>query len=449
MSNYLLLRDNKQSGPYSMEELRSKGLKPYDLVWIDGKSAAWRYPSEVEELKSFAPVVEEQPFDRFFKKPSPVPVSSSDAATENPIAVKENFSSPVIKKPEPLEVSSAATSPSRRIIYVTMPGNISKNSRDERVRNEIVPDERVKEERVREEKVAAFSGIQIPNHRSVEENFPQESGHDPHHFVEKRPQFINQAVSGRKMRPFAIGLSVIALLAAGVLIGVSINGHSRGFDHSSAAREELAADRPQDHSASPLSVFTSVAGNPMQKNGNLSNPVISDPVPSQNSKTGGEGIPKKKATSSKEKLTAAQQQKMSNDASASAKDSALALLAQPHRDASHKTDESPDKEAIKNSVIDQVSVSFNKYNTGTFGGISELQLTVSNSSIYPLDLVVVEVRYIQSNKKVYKTENLYFRGIRAGSGLTQEAPKSARGIKIVSRIIIINSKELGLSYSGI
>src|SRR5215813_8872818 len=66
---YLLLRDNKQTGPYSTEELIAKGLKPYDLVWLEGKSAAWRYPSEIQELKPYAPAVEEQPYDRFYKKP--------------------------------------------------------------------------------------------------------------------------------------------------------------------------------------------------------------------------------------------------------------------------------------------------------------------------------------------------------------------------------------------
>src|ERR1700722_16110610 len=67
---YLLLRDNKQSGPYSLEDLKTKGLKAYDLVWVEGRSAAWRYPSEIAELSVFAPAVEEQPFDRFYKKPA-------------------------------------------------------------------------------------------------------------------------------------------------------------------------------------------------------------------------------------------------------------------------------------------------------------------------------------------------------------------------------------------
>ncbi len=68
MSTYLLLRNNKQTGPYTLEEIKSMSLKSYDLVWIEGKSAAWRYPGEITEFSSFAPVVPEQPYDRFFKK---------------------------------------------------------------------------------------------------------------------------------------------------------------------------------------------------------------------------------------------------------------------------------------------------------------------------------------------------------------------------------------------
>ena len=70
MASYLLLRSNKKSGPYSLQEIVNFGLKAYDLIWIEGKSAGWRYPSELDELKPYAPAVEEQPIDRFFKKPS-------------------------------------------------------------------------------------------------------------------------------------------------------------------------------------------------------------------------------------------------------------------------------------------------------------------------------------------------------------------------------------------
>jgi hypothetical protein len=49
---YLLLRNNKQEGPFTLEELLLRTLKPHDLVWIEGQTG-WRYPSEIEELKPY------------------------------------------------------------------------------------------------------------------------------------------------------------------------------------------------------------------------------------------------------------------------------------------------------------------------------------------------------------------------------------------------------------
>src|SRR5580700_56629 len=114
---YLLLRDNKQSGPYSLDELKAKGFKAYDLVWVEGKSAAWRYPSEIPELKSFAPVVEEQPFDRFYKRP----------AAENKPAIPKEVTQ---VKTEPLhdvayENKYANISRAHNKVYVTLPASSS------------------------------------------------------------------------------------------------------------------------------------------------------------------------------------------------------------------------------------------------------------------------------------------------------------------------------------
>src|SRR5688500_17415677 len=47
---YLLLRNNKQSGPFTREELLQQGLKKHDLIWVEGRSAGWRNPEEIAEL---------------------------------------------------------------------------------------------------------------------------------------------------------------------------------------------------------------------------------------------------------------------------------------------------------------------------------------------------------------------------------------------------------------
>ena len=50
MRRYLLLRNNQQSGPYSKDELASIRLRSFDLVWQEGESQAWKYPTEIDEL---------------------------------------------------------------------------------------------------------------------------------------------------------------------------------------------------------------------------------------------------------------------------------------------------------------------------------------------------------------------------------------------------------------
>src|SRR6185437_3661728 len=129
MTMYLLLRNNKQSGPYSSEELKSMGLKAYDLVWLEGKSAAWRYPCEIEELSACAPAVEEQPFDRFYKKPAVTAAVAdrvservadlvSDGTSTRPAAASSFAPRPTVETPA---AGESGRIPGKRIIYVTMP----------------------------------------------------------------------------------------------------------------------------------------------------------------------------------------------------------------------------------------------------------------------------------------------------------------------------------------
>jgi hypothetical protein len=57
---YRLLRNNKEEGPFTAEEIIQRKLKPYDLIWVDGRSAAWRYPGEMAEFKTRVPLPGEE-----------------------------------------------------------------------------------------------------------------------------------------------------------------------------------------------------------------------------------------------------------------------------------------------------------------------------------------------------------------------------------------------------
>ena len=55
MKEYYLLRNNRESGPYSLEQIQQSELQKHDLIWIENLSFTWKYPCEIQELKSMAP----------------------------------------------------------------------------------------------------------------------------------------------------------------------------------------------------------------------------------------------------------------------------------------------------------------------------------------------------------------------------------------------------------
>src|SRR5690242_19028687 len=48
MKRYFLLRNIRESGPFTREQLALKGLKRSDLLWEEGESRNWCFPREME-----------------------------------------------------------------------------------------------------------------------------------------------------------------------------------------------------------------------------------------------------------------------------------------------------------------------------------------------------------------------------------------------------------------
>jgi hypothetical protein len=149
---YVLLRHDKQTGPYSLAELIQFDLKPYDLIWIEGKSSGWYYPQEIGALHPYlsflpqkpkpaaaAPAAEKKVFVQAqvheVPKANPLPVMPAEATAEawqppkaaspnleaavyaqfaEPFAAKEPSFTPAIppaqkrKSPHPLLVGATA-----------------------------------------------------------------------------------------------------------------------------------------------------------------------------------------------------------------------------------------------------------------------------------------------------------------------------------------------------
>jgi hypothetical protein len=445
MSSYRLLRSNKESGPYSQEQIIALGFKPYDLIWVEGKSAGWRYPGEIPELVAYAPMVEEQPYDRFFKKPvvpargTPLPETLL-AAGSQPVAHETLNSEPQRPAYTPASLQLVG-----KHIHVTLPSGNTLNVTTVSNRREQVADNPV--QHTTEEKKPSFSESisQVSLTPVMETVAPVKTaraiGADEN---EASSYYPVQSPASSYSWTTLVGLitGIATLVGLGIMIGLSINRTKPG----EARTDAPAGQETQQVAAAP--VVTEPANSPAT--GSLgtdkslvatNTPVESQPPVSAHTepqpvvrKDAGNGHQKSASTTKKDisQLPAKPIDKPGSGTDPIAKEP---VIVHP----------GPAEAVPAVNLEKQVNIVTNGYKVGAFGGISGLQCTLVNDSRYALETVEVELQYIQANDKVYKTETLSFRDVAAGAQMTINAPKSSRGIKIISRIVKINSKEPGLA----
>ena len=87
------------------------------------------------------------------------------------------------------------------------------------------------------------------------------------------------------------------------------------------------------------------------------------------------------------------------------------------------------------------------YSYRKIGGISDLGITVSNSTEYSIDEVNVEIYYIQANGEPFKTEIVTLSNITPNSSKRVGAPNSERGLSVKIRIISITAKSFKFCYN--
>ena len=449
MNSYLLLRDNKQSGPYTVDELAAHGLKPYDLVWLEGKSAAWRYPSEISELKPFAPIVEEQPFDRFYKKPETKTIESP--AKDNTRVQQSSSFYDQVKKSEEI-ISSKPQVPAStgsKKIHVSLPGSksaeplIPKAPKEEQhfvesstfnpsVEKTTFPSKPV----LKEEPVSylpssnAKAQMETPN---LEQAYSK---------LKAKKTAINNPPSNDPPVSRLLFRSVAAacLLLGGALIGLVINYNSqqKKFQQLNQLVQEI---KQQDDPGTSKTV----------KKDNLSNEVL---LTQADPKEAAQSEQSNVEPEYKEDIQLPATKKDRRDSkSIKAPDTAHKVVtsdvapAVPEDESSVKKMDKVATELAKKNLWQLVSVDNKPYKIGVFGGISNLSVQLSNKSLLQLDLVEVEVLFLSPEGKTVNKQKVIFSNVSPGEQLTIDVPKSNRGVKIEYSIKKISTKEFELAHA--
>ncbi len=102
---------------------------------------------------------------------------------------------------------------------------------------------------------------------------------------------------------------------------------------------------------------------------------------------------------------------------------------------------------FRNNWSDYISATSNAYLHSDMGGISNLEVLVSNDTDYQLDEVEVQVNYIKASGTLFKSETVYVLNVPAKGFKSASAPDSDRGTSVNMDIQSISSKKMHFCYS--
>ncbi|MDX1937959.1 MAG: hypothetical protein SFU21_12635 [Flavihumibacter sp.] len=431
MSTYRLLRDNKESGPYSFDELTAKGFKAYDLVWVEGKSAGWRYPSELPEFKTMAPVVEEQPFDRFYKKPADEPTAPSVLEQKRLARLqKEKEAQQQYTKPQPAKTVTpthtvAANPPATASIkavaphiHVTLPVSQTTvaSTATAATKEPVKPVTNTTAQRTAQLSDNTTTATAVPN--TILQTTAKPANTVTETIAYKQAGFNWTTYMG-------LGVGILTLLGLGIMIGMSVVKQQNELVKQQYIEQQLKPTQKQEPKETETPPAT-VAVEPMPVAG------VTEASHLNSGNAGNKpaaGLQNKKETANK----AAPAVVVTNNNTDAEKP--IATVA---------TENTKNKPALPPAINleKQVSVASNNYKVGAFGGITGLECTLNNQSKYSIDAVQVEVQYLLANDKVFKSSIIEFKDIAPGNRQTIALPKSNRGIKVNTRVIAVHSKEI-------
>ena len=460
MNTYLLLRSNKQSGPYSLQQLVSLGLKPYDLVWLEGKSAAWRYPSEVDGLKDYAPATEEQPYDRFYKKPEEKPQEKqinkpAQPPQETLVNKPAQPSQETLALPKqeqtyvhPAENKTVTTS---RKVFVAMPENHvpKKQSQPVIVKTPPVVEEKPvtveKKAVVVEEKHIESNPIQtehwslpkepvLPKQEQIIKSYPVTLKEEPtlnekysESLDDIKRRYTETYLSRKKKSKWtSTHTSVLQVFGGAIVFCFIVVVIYKNFGGEDKPQQKVTLIQP-DKRAINTGTVTNTS-------------TIIPPITSETKKS-----TTKKTQPVKEEIDIPDESLVTNSAQQKKeeviRDSEEVIASEKKAVMPPKATEETKPKIRPVNINRLVNVQANNYKQRAFGGVMNLELTVNNNSKFELDKVIVELQYLKPSEQPIKTETIVFGSIEANGSKTLKIPDYLRGIKVSYRVMEIESSQ--------
>lgn len=401
MNTYILLRDNKESSPLTLDELSKAALKSTDLIWVECQSVCWQHPHEIQELKHLvgnktiaSNAIQGQTESTFTSTEIlPIPTIEKEIIAKN-INEDKSFN----KKEESLNVLTETT-----FSDMQKYGGVSFNEKQ--------PEQKVTET------------VNVKYSRPLDEIKEQYVKNLYKKEQTQKNTFSTQLPAQVKKIGLYAGLIIIGALL--MLVINKIGGTKNNTPEQLVQQIKPAAVEPATTTPETVSM-------PLQKENDVEeepNQVADVAVQNRNKVEQRENMPDDKGN--KNPSTS---EPIKEKAEKKNQDQPETIVSKPV--------------SVEN-ISSKLSLNANDFVVGSFGGIRNLELTLHNESKYLLDKVTAELQYLNPEGIIIKTEILNFQSVPAGEKETIAVKKTKRGVKINYKIIKVESKEINNGLAGL
>lgn len=378
MKSYLLLRDNQESGPYTLDEIRRKNLQPFDLVWVEGESKAWCYPTELHELTvtTVSKGGRRQPSRKGIKNS----LSPGKSAAQN--FKHEMESSPVN--------TTRRTSP---FLYDDVAKELFTEGKPEQrtIRRAFAINRNVTG------LMLIFIGVVMGSFvvKNIVESFGSEAA----------PAEQARVIQSMSYQSDNAAYAPKQTSEKQILISNTMPSKVDSIKKAKIHPVAVTVTQTTQANTTPLDNSTAITSSQTDAS------VVQT---TDQAKNGDPNIAAPKTSADADKKT--------GDA--------------------EKKDDSKDKEVKKiKDIKSMVHLSSNNYKVGFLGGVSDLEVQVSNDSPVAVDKATVQVNFLKPNGAVVKSETIEVNNIAPGKSKKIQVPSSGRGTKVQLRINSVSSRD--------
>ena len=448
---YLLLRSNRQLGPFTVEELLEHNLKPVDLIWVEGRSAGWSYPQEIEALK---------PFLKF-----------------------ETTSTPLFN-PASQPMAEQAPKPPSKNVFVSLPDNVKHSSFSEQHSRSTEDDLEKKAEALRQ-RAQAYQATQ-PSTDFLQTNYSKDINDLEENytgwFYEQSQKKKKEAKQKRK----TFIIATVAIFVCGYAL-IQYFSSPDVKENSTVATAATTADissgvtEPQPLPTSKQDLTNYEEPIPEQIRETASKPIKQNPVPASSlpstknedpkptginnhtteepkavytkpqaedikpSETAQKPIEEKKKGLSKflDKLKGkTKEETVTEDETAQRTTTNEKGERTAHRRSTNNPRQGNDD--VAEISLDQIELKATELSNDWMIGVVGQKVTLTNKSPYIIETATVEVVYISEENSVLQKKNIIFSNIASKRSATLPVPDHRMAEKATYRLISATPKQDGI-----